>query len=105
MRSASRPTLENLIECIQAADERSQPPERMGLDAVAGARSVDVAADEPSVFKHLQVLRHRRLREIKAVDDFPADAALAANKQAQDLDPRRMNCGSNELAAVLVALN
>jgi hypothetical protein len=44
-------------------NERSQPTERVRLDAVADPRPVHVTADEAGVLEHLEMLGDRRLSE------------------------------------------
>ena len=72
---------------LEAPDERLQPAQRAGLDAVADPGTVDLPADEPRLLQHLEVLGDGGLGERELVDDVTADARLAADEQAEDLDP------------------
>ena len=56
------------------------------------------------VLEHLEVLRDGGLGEGELVDDVAADARLAADEQAEDLDPRRMPDRLREQRQLLVGL-
>src|SRR5690606_22979890 len=74
----------------KTSDQRSEATERVRLDAIADPRAVDVAADEPRLFEHLEVLRNRRLSERQLVHQIPANAAIFADQNAQDLHTSRV---------------
>jgi len=78
---------------LETSDEGLEAPEDVRLHAVADARTIDLAADEPSALEDLQVLRHRRLRERELVHDVATDAGVAAHEKPQDLDPGRVADG------------
>src|SRR5574342_861482 len=75
---------------LQASDERLEAPQGVGLDAVADARPVDLAADEAGLLQHFQVLGDGGLGKRQFLADVAADAGLAADEQADDLDARGM---------------
>ena len=58
--------------------------ERLGIDAVAGARPVHFATDEPRLLQHFEVLRDSRLREGKLVHDVAANAGPARREGLED---------------------
>ena len=74
----------------EAANQGLEAPERAGFEAIAGARAVDLAADEADVFQDLEVLRHGGLRQRQLLDDVAADAGVSTRQQAHDLDPYRV---------------
>ena len=65
-------------QASEPPDERSQATERVRLDAVANPRPVHVAADEPGVLEHLEVLGNRRLGERQLVYDVAAYTSVLA---------------------------
>jgi hypothetical protein len=93
-----------MVRLLEASNERLQTPQGAGLDAVADPGTVDVAADEAGVLEHLQVLRHRRLRERQLVHDVAADAGLAADEETHDLDAGGVPEGLREDRELLVCL-
>jgi hypothetical protein len=58
---------------------------------VAGARPIDLTLNQPRIFQHLQVLRDGCLGERHLVDDLAAEAGLAGEQDAQDLNAGRMS--------------
>jgi len=73
---------------LDASDEGLEAPEDVRFDAVADPRAVDLAADEPRVLEHLQVLRHGGLGERQLVDDVAADARVSAYEEPEYLHAR-----------------
>jgi hypothetical protein len=88
----------------QASHERLQATERSGLDAITDAGAVDLAADEPRLLQHLEVLRDRRLRQRQLLDDIAADARVSPGEEPQDLDASRMSDRLAERRELLVGL-
>lgn len=82
-------------ECrsLDATDESAQPTKNARFDAVADARAVDVAANKPRIFEHLEVLRHGGLSQVEAIHDVAADAAISSSEESHDLDAGRMRDG------------
>jgi hypothetical protein len=89
---------------LEAPDERLQATEGAGLDAVTDARTVDLTAYEPGVLEHLEVLRDRGLGERQLVYDVAADAGLATDEQAKDLDAGGMAHRLGEHRQLLVGI-
>ena len=75
------------------APERRDPgvelAERLRDEPVDAPLRVDLCGHEPSVAKHLQVLRHRRLREPQLRDEI-ADGSILVPEQLQDPTPIRL---------------
>lgn len=69
----------------EPADERLQTAQHAGLDAVADAGTVDVAADEPGLLQRLQVLRDRGLSERQIIHDIATYARRSASEEAEYL--------------------
>jgi len=72
------------------------------LHAVANARAVDVAADEPRVLQDLEVLGDCGLREGQLVDDVAADASVPAHEETEDLHASRVTHGLAEQRELFV---
>lgn len=87
----------------KASDEGAQPAQGRGLDAVADPRPVHVAPDQPGLFEHLRVLRHRRLGERQIVHDIAANTRIFSHQKAEDLDPRRVPERLREARQLLVS--
>ena len=58
------------------------------FDAVADAGTIDLAANQPSVLEHLEVLRHGGLCQRQFLDNVAADAGILAHEQ-----PKNLNAG------------
>ena len=87
---------------LEAPDER-RAGAACGARCVADPRPVDVPADQSASLSTLRCCETVDwAREL--VDDVAADARLAADEQAEDLDPRRMPDRLREQRQLLVGL-
>ena len=89
---------------LQSPDQRFQTAKRIRLDAITNAWTIDLAANEPRLLQHLEVLRHGGLRKRQFVDDVTADARSPANEEPQDLDPGGVSEGFRERRQLFVRL-
>jgi hypothetical protein len=87
-----------------AGDEGFQSSEGVWFNAIADARSVDLAADKAGVLQDLEVLRHGGLRERQLVHDVAADTGVPTNQEAEDLDPGRVTGRLAEERKLLVGV-
>ena len=74
-----------------------EPPDQ-SLEAAKGSRSntvansgpIHVAADEPGVFEHLQVLRYRGLSQGNLIHNVTTNTGIFSHQESQYLHPRRV---------------
>jgi hypothetical protein len=104
-RSGSDVTYEREGSCApsrQRGHELLESLQAIGCDAVAGARSVDLALHEAGLLEHLEVLRHGRLRERHDLDDLAADAGAGLGQMPHDRDAGRVRQGAGHGGQLLV---
>src|SRR5205823_1598632 len=65
------------------AEKRLEALQGLGIRAIADARTVDLAFQQPRVLQHLEVLRDGGLRERKPPHDVPANAPPAPPEQPE----------------------
>jgi hypothetical protein len=88
----------------ETADERLEATQDLRLHAVADPRPVDLAADEPRLLQHGEVLRDRRGGERQLVGEAPAHALLARGEDPQDPEAGGVRDGLREADELLVGL-
>ena len=95
--------IEDLLDAErECCDELLELLEPFGSDAIANAWAVDFALHEPRVLEHLQMLRHRRLRERQRAHDLAADALTFLGELPEDRDARGMPERFRHLGELLV---
>src|SRR5579859_2591326 len=100
--TSARDELSFLVDHLERADQRLEPANDARVQAVADARTVDLALDDARVPEDLEMLRDGRLRERELVDDLTADARPPPGEEAHDLDARRVRERLGEPGELLV---
>jgi hypothetical protein len=76
--------------------------EVFGMNAVADARSVNVALDQATLLERLQVLGNGRLGEGQFIHNIPANTGTALGQVAQNGYPGRMSQPFGKLRDLLI---
>jgi hypothetical protein len=79
-----------LRESFQFGDQPFEFLEPGRVRAVADARPIHLALNEPRLAEDLQVLRDGGLREVHRTDELAADTAAPRQEQPQKLHPSWM---------------
>ena len=74
----------------QSGEIGAQRSERLAVEAVAGARSLHRAGDQPRLLQHLDMLRDGGLGQRQHPHDLAAQAGVALRERPQYSEPRRM---------------
>ena len=86
----------------KASQQFPRFPEVLGINAVADARSVNVALDQAALLERLQVLRNGGLGEGKLIHDIPTNTGTALGQVAQNGYPGRMSQAFGKLRDLLI---